>query len=89
MIGLMDMYIEDSSLINPLAAPEPGMALPGRPDPLPLERLSSKQHLIWHTKNDSKCQNCTMRTGFICIGCEDKPHLHPNACFEAYHNKKL
>ena len=85
MKGLVDMYVDDSGLISPLAPPEPGMALPGRPDPLPLERLSSKQHLIRHTKNDTKCQYCPKRTGFICIGCEDKPHLHPNGCFEAYH----
>ena len=88
--GLVEMYAQEAGLTNnPLAQPEPGRVLPGRPDPLPLERVSAKQHLIRHTKNDTKCQYCTKRTGFICTGCEDKPHLHLNGCFEAYHREKL
>ena len=55
--GLVEMYAQEAGLTNNLLAqPEPGRVLPGRPDPLPLERVSAKQHLIRHTKNDTKCQ---------------------------------
>ncbi|GFR75082.1 transposase [Elysia marginata] len=55
LTGLVNKYIEEAGLTNnPLEPPTQGMALPGRPEPLRIKRLTEKQHLIRHTENDSK-----------------------------------
>ena len=64
----------------------------GRPTATPVERLESNKHLVDWVPNDRNCVVCSKpgarkRTNFICIGCSDKPYLHPKNCFKVYHTK--
>ena len=62
----------------------------GRPTSTPVERLQNNKHLIDYCPKDRNCLVCSTpthrkRTNFICVGCSDRPHLHPRGCFRAYH----
>jgi hypothetical protein len=64
----------------------------GRPTSTPVERLQNNVHLVDFAGKDRNCVVCSTptdrkRTTYICVGCSDKPFLHPKGCFRKYHTQ--
>ena len=87
--ALISQLLMQSALAGDGSAPTRSVR---RPSSTPHERLQGNIHLIDYHKDDRNCVVCSRpgsrkRTNYICVGCSDRPHLHPKTCFRIYHSK--
>ena len=58
----------------------------------PVTLACNSAHVIVKSELSRQCKACStpkdrQRTTFFCNGCDTKPFLHPNSCFQKYHSK--